>query len=80
MVDINSKLLDTYLALIAKMGYENKLELISRLSLSLKENPRPSHDSFFNLFGSFDKNESAEDLIKNIKASRVFNRKIEGFE
>lgn len=34
---------------------------------------------FYNAFGGWDENESAEELIKTIKGSRTFNRTIEEF-
>lgn len=81
MIDINSKLIDTYLNLINRLGYDSKLELISRLSASMKTNKKAtSKNSISHLFGAFETDETAEELIENIRKSRVFNRKIESFD
>lgn len=79
-MDINRRLIDTYLEMISRLGLESQLELISRLSSSMKKKVESSEDSFFRLFGSFSDEKSAETIIDEIKESREFNRKLESFD
>lgn len=81
MIDINKRLVDVYLELIGKLGLENKLDLISRLTSSMKESTAKANTSVLRLYGSFDsKSETAEELIEEIRKARFFNRKIESFD
>lgn len=81
MVDTNSKIIDSYLSLISRLGYDSKLELISRLTASMKTSEATkSKSSISHLFGAFETEETAEELIENIRNARVFNRKIESFD
>ncbi|MEZ4848300.1 MAG: hypothetical protein R3B93_06705 [Bacteroidia bacterium] len=79
-MDINRRLVNTYLELISQLGFNSKLELISRLSSSMKKKKKSSDESFFNLFGSFSDERSAEEIINDIKNARTFNREIESFD
>lgn len=73
-MDINRRLVNTYLELINQLGFNSKLELISRLSSSMKKKRKSSDKSFFNLFGSFSDERSAEEIIDDIKSARTFNK------
>jgi hypothetical protein len=55
-----------------------KLDLISRLTQSLKSQVRPKENLFDSSFGAWTGSESAEEIIKGIRGSRTFNRQIEG--
>ncbi|MEX0779931.1 MAG: hypothetical protein WD491_09995 [Balneolales bacterium] len=77
--DVNSKLIDSYIALLKNMSSQNKLDLISKLSQTVKKDIHEASPDFYQAFGGWDENESAEDLILNIKSTRTFNRKIEEF-
>lgn len=80
MVDIDKKLIDIYLQMTENLGNNSKLELISRLIDSMKDIEDKSDNSLLSLFGALKTNETAEELIEKIRASRNFTRKIEGFE
>lgn len=75
--ELQFNLIDSYLKLLNNLSAENKLELISRLSDSLKglkkENPR----SFRKLFGAFESIQSAEQIITELKINRSFSRNTE---
>lgn len=75
----NSIIIDGYLKLLNYLSRENKLELISRLTLSLKKIDSDKKMSFFDAFGGWQSTGSAEKLISEIKGSRNFNRKTERF-
>lgn len=77
--ELQFNLIDSYLRLLNNLSAENKLELISRLSDSLKgfkkENPR----SVDKLFGAFESSLSAEQIIAELKSNRTFRRNTEQF-
>ncbi|REL23923.1 hypothetical protein DYD21_20725 [Rhodohalobacter sp. SW132] len=77
--DLNTKLIDSYMSLLKNMSAQNKLDLISKLSNTVKTDLEQEKTDFYKAFGGWDKNESAEDLIETIKGSRTFNRTIEEF-
>lgn len=65
-----------YLSLLKNMSRDGKLDLIARLSQSLKSKPEePSSMSYF--YGAWDAEESAEDMIEDLRKARTFNRNIE---
>jgi hypothetical protein len=77
--DLNTKLIDSYISLLKNMSKPNKLELISRLTNTVKSENEQEKADFYKAFGGWDKNESAEDLIETIRGSKTFNRTIEEF-
>lgn len=77
--DINTKLIDSYISLLKNMSLQNKLDLISKLTNSVKTDIEQDKNDFYKAFGGWDENESAEELIDTIKGSRTFNRTIEEF-
>ncbi len=81
--NLKFNLIDSYLGLLENLSPDNKLELISKLSDSLKSSKKPierhSDKSLDDLCGAFIFDKSSDDLISELKSSRNFNRKIEGF-
>jgi predicted nucleotidyltransferase component of viral defense system len=71
-------LVDSYLGLLSNLSSDNKLELISKLSDSLKSSKKPTEKSVNDLYGAFIFDKSSEEMITVLKKSRNFNRKIEG--
>jgi len=61
------------------MSAQNKLDLISKLTKTIKTDVELEKSEFHKAFGGWDKNESAEELIETIKESRTSNRTIEEF-
>ncbi len=53
----------------------NKLELIERLSTSLKNDDKIKEDLFYSSFGAFASNKPAKTIVKEIKSSRKFRKK-----
>ena len=72
-------LADFYFDLLKNLNSDSKLDLISKLSQSLKEKETTPEISLESLFGAYKSEESAEDIIAELRASRVFNRNIEPF-
>lgn len=77
--DLKFNLIDSYLGLLKNLSPASKLELISRLSDSLKGSKKPTGKSISDLYGAFISKESADEIITFLKDSRQFNRKTEGF-
>lgn len=75
--DINSKLIENYFALLKNLSSNNKLDLIAKLSESIKSDITNKKTSFDKAYGAWDNNESAEELIATIKESRTFRRNTE---
>lgn len=75
----NSIIIEGYLKLLNYLSRDSKLELISRLTLSLKKGDVDNKMSFFDSFGGWQSTGSSEKLVSEIKSSRNFNRKTERF-
>ena len=76
-VDINNTIIDGYIRLLDNLSPTNKLDLISKLTLSVKSDIAEKKKSFYKAFGAWDSKQTAEELIKEIRNSRTFNRQIE---
>lgn len=76
--DLKFNLIDSYLELLKSLSPESKQELILRLSDSLTGSKKPTQKSISELYGAFISKESADEIIADLKATRDFNRKIEG--
>ncbi|MDD3773303.1 MAG: hypothetical protein PHC38_11705 [Weeksellaceae bacterium] len=77
-IDINKRLVDTYYSMLKNLSQNNKLELIERLSNSIrtsKSKEAKTKDSLDSLYGSWESQKSADEIIKEIENSRNFNRK-----
>ena len=77
-IDINQALIESYLNLLNNLSLNNKLELISRLSQSMRSSTAPK-TAVHDLFGAFQSNQTAEQLNLEIHQARLFNRQRETF-
>ena len=77
MKAVNVHIINNYLGLLKSLPPDSKLEIISKLSDSLKSTKQPKGKSLKNLYGAFKSDKSADQMIKEIKEARTFNRKIE---
>jgi hypothetical protein len=75
---INANILDNYMGFLETLSSGTKLDLISKLSRSPKSEIKPKDNLFESSFGAWVGNESVEEIVKGIKDSGTFNRKIEG--
>jgi hypothetical protein len=73
----NISIADYYFELLRNLSSDSKLDLISKLSQSLKKSKKEKNISLEDLYGSYKSNETAEEIIAELRASRTFNRKIE---
>jgi len=74
--EINKQLVDTYYSMLKNLSQDNKLELIERLSNSIRTSKKEkSGKSIDALYGSWESEKSADEIIKEIEDARNFNRK-----
>lgn len=78
-IDIDNKLIEGYLRLFENLSPNNKLELISKLTKSIKMDFSKKESSFSKAFGALDSDLSAEEIIEEIRNSRISTRNIESF-
>lgn len=78
-VDINTRLIDSYFELLKNFNTESKLDLISKLTQSMKSDIADKKSAFDEAFGAWDDNDNAEDVVSSIREARSFNRNIEKF-
>lgn len=76
-VDINNTIIEGYIRLLDNLSPSNKLDLISKLTLSVKSDIVKKKKSFYKAFGAWNSKKTAEEMIKEIRNSRTFNRQIE---
>jgi len=79
VIDINKTLVDSYLSLLDNLTAAGKLDLISKLTDSIKSDISGKKNLFKKSFGAFASEESAEELIEEIRLSRTSTREIESF-
>lgn len=78
-IEFNSKILEGYLGLLDSLSPNNKLDLIAKLTESVKTDLKPKKSSFRKSFGALKSSKSAEEIIEEIRENRLFNRQIEPF-
>ena len=72
--DFKFNLVDSYLGLLRSLSPENRLQLISKLSDSLKGSKKLTGKSINDLYGAFSSKKSADEILSDLKASRNFKR------
>jgi hypothetical protein len=76
-LQLENKLANSYLTFIQNLSSDVKLDIISKISLSLikKDEPIESEkpDSYF--FGAWQSDETPEEFAESLRAARFFNRK-----
>lgn len=73
----HNSLADYYFGFLKNLNTDSKLDLISKLCQSLKEPETISETSLQSLFGAYRSEETAEEIIAELRATRMFNRNIE---
>ncbi len=77
--EINTTIVDGYIGLLDNLSPDNKLDLISKLTVSVKTDLNEKKSSFKKAFGAFVSKKSAEKIIEEIRNSRVSTRQTEAF-
>jgi hypothetical protein len=75
--DIDTTLIEGYLRLLNNLSPSSKLDLISKLILSVKSDISKRKKNFYKAYGAFDSTKSADQMISEIYNSRTFTRQIE---
>jgi hypothetical protein len=75
--DINITLVEGYLRLLDNLSPDSKLDLISKLTMSVKIDFNARKNSFYKAFGAWESEQTADEIISDIRNSRTFNRQIE---
>ncbi len=73
-IDINTTLIDGYFRLLDNLSPSNKLDLISKLTLSVKTDITERKKYFFKTFGAWESKKSADEIINETRNSRTLNR------
>lgn len=76
-VSFSYRLINTYFELLKNLDLKSKLDLISRLTKSIKHDLKDKGSDLEKAFGAWDESENAENIIKGIRESRSFSRKID---
>ena len=77
-VDVNTRLIDNYFSQLKSFSNDAKLELISRLSKSMKTSKKEKKEISLNdLYGSWESEKSADEIISELKKARNFDRERE---
>lgn len=71
----NTEMIDSYFSLLKSLSPNNKLELIAKLSKSMKTTKKAKDNSWKSLFGSLKLDQSADDFVEELKADIKFSRK-----
>jgi hypothetical protein len=78
-LDVNTTLIEGYLQLLDNLSPSNKLDLISKLTKSVKTDITDRKKHFYKAFGAWESKQTADQIITAIRSGRTFNRKIEKF-
>lgn len=69
--DINATLIEGFLKLLGSLSLSNKLDLISKLTQSVKSDLSVNKKNSYEIFGMWRGDENAEDIINEIRRSRT---------
>lgn len=75
---ITDKALEKYFGFLTKLDNRSKKKLIIKLTESLEVNDKSSFD-LKSIFGAWEDTKDSDEIIKQIRTSRVDNRDIEEF-
>lgn len=66
-ININTTLIDGYLRLLNNLSPSNKLDLISKLTLSVKTDITDRKKSFYKAYGDWESKQSADEIFNDIR-------------
>ena len=75
--DLHTKIINSYLRLLKNLSPASKLDLIAKLTQSVKSDMKSQKSSFKKAFGAWDQEDNADELVNTIRDSRLFNRERE---
>lgn len=75
MTFTEKNIIENYLRLFENLNSMSKLELIEKLTKSLKSEVKTKESNFYKSFGAFSTEKSSDEIIAEIKSSRKFRNK-----
>jgi len=75
MTHAERHIVETYSGLFESLSSVIKLELLERLAKSIKKGKKSKEKDFFNSFGAFASDKTAEEIAGEIRESRAFKKK-----
>jgi len=75
MTFTEKNIIENYLGLFENLNSMSKLELIEKLTKSLKSESKSKESNFYKSFGAFSTEKSSDEIIAEIKSSRKFRNK-----
>ncbi len=76
---MNTSIVEGYVKLLNNLSTNNKLDLITKLTASVKTDLTKKKSSFKKSFGAFESEQTAEEIISEIRGSSVSTRQIDTF-
>ncbi len=81
MIDeVNTSVVDGYYSLISTLSNANKKALIDKLVHSAEEVKSEPYANLKESFGAFESDQTADEMVADIRNSRLFTREIEPFD
>jgi len=77
--EADNSIVKGYAELLDSLSSSMKLDLIAKLSDSIKSDLRSEKSLFQKSFGAFESKKSAEEIITEIRSSRMTNRLVDQF-
>ena len=78
--EVNTSVVDGYFGLISTLSNANKKALIDKLIQSAEEVKPEPYANLKESFGAFESEQTADEIIADIRNSRLFTREIEPFD
>ncbi|MCF6171992.1 MAG: hypothetical protein L3J31_07540 [Bacteroidales bacterium] len=75
--DINTSLIESYFGLTKNLSPEIKLDLIEKLTKTLKGKLTEKKNSVKKAFGAWESDISADEIIAELRTARHFSRQVE---
>ena len=75
MTFTEKNIIENYIGLFENLNSMSKLELIEKLTKSLKSEVKSKESNFYKSFGAFSTEKSSDEIISEIKSSRKFKNK-----
>ena len=75
MTFTDKNIIENYFGLFESLNSMSKLELIEKLTKSLKAENKHKESSFFKSFGAFSEEKTSDEIITEIKSSRKFRNR-----
>lgn len=79
MTVVDRSLVKAYADMLEGLSSESKIELIERLSETLKKEAKTKEKRFFKSFGAFASEKPAKEIVSEIRATRKFRKRFIGF-